>query len=274
MSDIILNIRGLTKSYGGGFFALKGLDLNFKRGEFTAIIGPSGAGKSTLVRCVNRMVDPSGGEIIFDGTHIEELKGKRLRHCRSDIGMIFQHYNLVGRVNVIRNVLYGRLGKMSAIGSLLELYSREERLEALELIQKVGLADQIYKRADTLSGGQMQRVGICRAIIQHPKILLADEPIASLDPASADIAMDQMKSIVDEKKLTCIVNLHQVEYARKYADRIIGIKDGRVVFDGKTTELTAEILSYIYQGKEDQMGLRPAREQTGDSQAKGELLYA
>jgi phosphonate transport system ATP-binding protein len=201
-------------------------------------------------------VDPSEGEIIFDGRYLEKLGGRKLRKERSKIGMIFQHYNLVGRTNVIKNVLHGQLSNMPFYKSLLGLYPHEDKKEAVELLKKVGLQDQIYKRADELSGGQMQRVGICRAILQRPKLLLADEPIASLDPLSANIVMQQLHTISQEKKLTCIVNLHQVEYAKKFATRIIGIKKGAVVFDGAPSRLTDEIIRDIYEGKESQIKLK------------------
>ncbi|MDR1117271.1 MAG: phosphonate ABC transporter ATP-binding protein [Oscillospiraceae bacterium] len=254
--EALLSIKNLKKSYDKNSQALKGVDIEFIAGEFVAIIGPSGAGKSTFIRCINRMIDPTEGEIVFDGVNMEKVSGKELRRQRSGIGMIFQHYNLIGRVNVIKNVLYGRLGKMSFIRSLLGLFSESDKREAYNLIKKVGLEEQLYKRADALSGGQMQRVGICRAIVQQPKLLLADEPIASLDPKSADVVMDQLKEITSERSLTCIVNLHQVEYAKKYATRIVGIKDGLIVFDGKPEELSDTIISDIYKGKEDQMVLK------------------
>lgn len=256
MERALLTIRNLRKSYGQNIYVLKGVNVEFTAEEFVAVIGPSGAGKSTFMRCINRMIDPSEGEIIFDGVHMEKIKGKALRRQRSDIGMIFQHYNLIGRVNVIKNVLYGRLGKMPLWKSLFGLYGEQDKQEAYRLLEKVGLAEYIYKRADTLSGGQMQRVGICRAIVQQPKLLLADEPIASLDPKSADVVMDQLKSITTERKLTCLVNLHQVEYAQKYASRIIGLKEGRIVFDGAPVELTKEIIADIYGEKEEQISLK------------------
>ena len=268
MNNTILSVKNLKKQYNHNTQALKGVSADFREGEFVVVIGPSGAGKSTFLRCINRMTDATAGEVIFDGVHMEHLKGKKLREQRSNIGMIFQHYNLVGRVSVIKNVLHGRLGKIPLIKSLFGLYSFDEKDEAFSLISKVGLQEQTYKRADTLSGGQMQRVGICRAIVQNPRLLLADEPIASLDPRSAQIVMDQIKGITAEKKLTCIVNLHQVDFAKKYATRIIGIKDGLIVFDGAADELTDAILADIYKGKEDQMKMKSA------APAEREAVYA
>ncbi len=258
MMNPLLSIKNLVKVYGKDTRALNGISLDFYPGEFIVIIGPSGAGKSTFIRCINRLVNPSEGEIIFDGQHLEQLNGRKLRKERSKIGMIFQHYNLVGRTNVIKNVLHGQLSNIPLYKSLLGLYRHEDKQEAVELLKKVGLQDQIYKRADELSGGQMQRVGICRAILQRPKLLLADEPIASLDPLSANIVMQQLHTISNEKKLTCIVNLHQVDYAKKYATRIIGIKKGTVVFDGAPSQLTDEMIQNIYEGKESQMKLQSA----------------
>lgn len=252
----LLSIKNLVKVYDKDTRALNGISLDFYPGEFIVIIGPSGAGKSTLIRNINRLVDPTKGEIIFDGQHLEKLSGRKLRKERSKIGMIFQHYNLVGRTNVIKNVLHGQLSNVPLYKSLFGLYRHEDKEEAITLLKKVGLEDQIYKRADTLSGGQMQRVGICRAILQRPKLLLADEPIASLDPLSANIVMQQLHTISKEKKLTCIVNLHQVDYAKKYATRIIGIKRGTVVFDGSPSQLTDEITQDIYEGKESQLTLK------------------
>lgn len=254
--DQLLAIRGLHKTYGGSVHALRGVDITFRRGEFVVIIGPSGAGKSTLIRCINRLVEPDRGEVVFDGEHLESLKGGELRRRRAMIGMVFQHYNLIGRVNVINNVLHGRLGHVPVWRSALGMYSHEDRAAAVELLQTVGLDEQMYKRADELSGGQMQRVGICRALIQNPKLLLADEPIASLDPRSADVVMDTIRTTTEARHLTCIVNLHQVDYARRYASRIIGLKHGTVVFDGHPDELDAETSARIYEGHEDQMFLQ------------------
>lgn len=252
----LLKIRNLKKSYDEQTMALKGISIDFYPGEYVVVIGPSGSGKSTFIRCINRMIDPTEGTIEFEGQAVEKLKGKKLRAVRAKIGMIFQNYNLVGRTNVIKNVMHGRLGQMPLWKSVLGLYAEEDKREAMELLKQVGLSEQVYKRADALSGGQMQRVGICRALLQHPKILLADEPIASLDPKSADIVMDQLHEITTKRGLTCIVNLHQVDYAKRYATRIVGIKSGRIVYDGSPADLTDEIIADIYAGKEEQMKLK------------------
>ena len=244
----VLTITGLRKSYDD-VEVLKGVDVTFREGELVAMIGLSGAGKSTFIRCVNRMVEPSAGSIVFDdGVAMEKLRGRALRTRRGQIGMIFQHYNLVGRVNVIKNVMHGVLGRVPLWKSLLGLYPQADKREALALLHEVGLADQVYKRADALSGGQMQRVGICRAVMQKPRILLADEPIASLDPKSSTVVMDALARIVGQRGLCAIVNLHQVDVARQYADRIVGLRGGRIVFDGPPSELTEAIVAQIYAG--------------------------
>ena len=245
MGKPILEIKNLEKVYNETTHALQGMNVSFHEGEFVVIIGPSGAGKSTFIRCINRMIDPSQGEIVFDGIHMEKMRGKSLRKQRSMIGMIFQHYNLLD---------------MSLMNSLCGRFSKEDIQEAATLLKQVGLDEQMYKRADELSGGQMQRVGICRAIIQHPKLLLADEPIASLDPHSANKVMDTLYKMTCERGLTCIVNLHQVDFAKKYATRIIGIKAGRIVYDGTPNDLTDEMIQNIYQGKEEQIVLKQSHQ--------------
>lgn len=259
MSDL-LQISHLGKSYDGKNFALKDVSASFKAGEFVVVIGPSGAGKSTFIRCINHMIVPSEGEIVMEGIHLEKLKGRALREQQAHIGMVFQNYNLIGRTSVIKNVLFGRLGQMSAFDSIFGRYSQKDIKRAMELLQEVGLGDQMDKRADALSGGQQQRVGICRAVIQNPKLLLADEPIASLDPQSAKIVMDTLANLTQQYGLTCIVNLHQVDFAKKYATRIIGIKGGHLVYDGKPEALSDALIADIYKGKEDQMTLKSAQE--------------
>lgn len=251
----LLHIKDLKKAYKKDHFVLKGLNASIEQGEFVVVIGPSGAGKSTFIRTLNKMIDSTEGEIIFDGENLSALKGKRLRAARAKIGMIFQHYNLIGRTNVIKNVLHGRLGHQSFWQSALGLYSQSDIERAYDLLKTVGLAEHIHKKAKDLSGGQMQRVGICRAMMQDPKLLLADEPIASLDPKSADLVMDLMHTLVNERGISCIMNLHQVDYARKYATRIIGIKAGEIVYDGTPANLTEAMVNHIYQGKEEEMTL-------------------
>lgn len=259
MSERLLSIEHLSKTYDGTAKALEDVNVEFDRGEFVVVIGPSGAGKSTFIRCINRMIDPTSGSIVFDDVHVETLKGRALRLERSHIGMVFQDYNLIDRTSVIKNVLHGCLGRMSFAASLLGLYSQQDVHEAAALLKHTGLAEQMYKRAGDLSGGQKQRVGICRSLIQHPKLLLADEPIASLDPKSAHTVMDTLVEATGERNLTCIVNLHQVDFAKEYATRIIGIKAGRIVYDGSPRSLDDQTIAGIYEGKEDQMTLPGAR---------------
>lgn len=258
MTNPLLSIRHMKKSYGS-VTALNDVSIDFFAGEFIVVIGPSGAGKSTFIRCINQLVPITSGSIVFDGVPLHTLSSGALRKQRAKIGMIFQHYNLVGRTNVIKNVLHGRLAETPLYKSLFGRYTDADKQEAVQLLTKVGLAEHMYKRADALSGGQMQRVGICRAILQRPKLLLADEPIASLDPRSAMVVMQQLKDISQEKHLTCIVNLHQVDFARQFATRIVGIKDGKIVFDGPPVMLTEDIVNDIYKGKEEQMTLPNAK---------------
>ncbi len=252
----LLTVEKLSKTYDGTSFALKDVSLTFEKGEFVVVIGPSGAGKSTFIRCINRMIDPSSGSIVLNGIALENLKGKDLRKQQAKMGMIFQNYNLIGRTSVIKNVLFGRLGQMTAFDSIFGRYSQEDIKKAMDLLKQVGLEDQMDKRADALSGGQQQRVGICRAVIQNPDLLLADEPIASLDPKSAKVVMDTIAELTKQYGLTCIVNLHQVDFAKNYATRIVGVKKGHIVFDGKPENLSDETIADIYEGKEDQMVLK------------------
>jgi len=243
----MLEIRSLVKNYTNpDTEVLRGIDLNVNAGEFVVIIGSSGSGKTTLIRCINRLITPDSGEIYFEGKPTNGLKGAALRKLRTKIGMIFQDYNLINRSNVMQNVLHGRLGQMGLLKSGLGLYSKADLVAAHELLVAVGLEENMYKKAQALSGGQMQRVGICRAMMQDPKLLLADEPISSLDPASAHVVLSLMKTLTKARGLTSIINLHQVDFAKAYADRIIGLKLGKIVFDGYPEELTDEIAENIY----------------------------
>jgi len=242
----ILEVSGLSKEYKGGTKALTDVTFSVKEGEFVSIIGPSGAGKSTLLRCINRMIDASNGDVNFNGENIRKFEKKDLRKLRTKIGMIFQHYNLVNRLSVVENVLHGRLGYKSTLQGVFGIYNEFEKKKAFELLNKLGLQDQAYKRCDQLSGGQKQRVGIARALIQDPKMILCDEPIASLDPNASKIIMDHLKNINTEMGITCIFNLHQVDVALRYSDRIIGINNGRVIFNGKPDDLTKNNIHEIY----------------------------
>ena len=244
-SDLLV-IDDLSKSYNGKSKALDGINVTVGRGEFVSVIGCSGAGKSTFLRCINRLIDPTEGSVIFNGEDVTKMSKRKLRGVRRRISMIFQHYNLVYRASAIENVLQGRLGYKSSLAGALGLYSEEEKMEAFDILAKVGLAEFAYKRADQLSGGQKQRVGIARALVQDPLLMLYDEPIASLDPRSSRAVMEQLRWACDELGITCLVNLHQVDYAVEFSDRIIGLRQGRLVFDGTPDELDAKVISYIY----------------------------
>ena len=248
----LLKIKNLTKDYSKETRALDKVSLEITEGEFVSIIGPSGAGKSTLLRCVNRMVDATEGDIMFDGIEVDQLKKNELRGLRTKIGMIFQHYNLVDRLSVMENTLHGRLGYKNSLQGVLGLYTREEKEKALEILDFLGLKEQTYKRCDQLSGGQKQRVGIARALIQDPRMILCDEPIASLDPNTSKIIMDHLRRISDEMGITCLVNLHQVNVAVKYSDRIIGIREGEVVYDGDAN-VSLDDIKNIYGSEADEL---------------------
>lgn len=249
MVNPVLEVKNLTKSYDGETIALNNISLRFQPEEFVVVIGPSGSGKSTFIRSINRLVEPTSGQIIFDNKDITDISTKKLRVVRSQIGMIFQNYNLINRSNVLKNVLNGKLGQLNQFDTILGRFSQDDVQMAVDLLTEMGLEDHIYKRADALSGGQMQRVGICRAMMQSPKLLLADEPIASLDPASSKVVMDHLYQTSKTKGLTSIVNLHQVDIAKQYATRIVGIHKGELVFDGSPGELTDAIVEKIYGAK-------------------------
>lgn len=242
----VLKFANVNKYYNNNVHALHNINLEIAAGEFISVIGPSGSGKSTLLRTVNRLIDVSDGEICLDGENITSIGGKKLRAVRRKVGMIFQNYNLVYRLSVLQNVLHGYLGYLDGIKGILGIYAEEEKLRAISLLEEMGLGAFCYNRAADLSGGQKQRVGIARAIMQRPKIMLADEPIASLDPSSAKNIMDILAGLVKERQITCIVNLHQLEVAKKYSTRIIGLSKGTIVFDGKPEELTDEVVEKIY----------------------------
>ena len=249
---MLLSIKNVSKKYNNGTEALKNVSFDVEKGEFISIIGPSGSGKSTLLRSINKMTDISEGSILFENQNIEKLKKKEINLVRREIGMIFQNYNLVERLTVIENVLHGCLGYKSVIAGILGIYSEEEKKEAFAFLEKVNMAKYAYQKCSELSGGQKQRVGIARAIMQKPKLLLCDEPIASLDPKTAENIMDYLRKIVSELKITCIVNLHQVDIAKKYSDRIIALNKGEKVFDDKTENLTNDVIEFVYKNEENE----------------------
>jgi phosphonate transport system ATP-binding protein len=242
----LLSLENVSKQYGKDQKAISDISFSVKKGEFIAIIGPSGAGKSTLLRCINRMIDASEGNVIFDGIDLKKINKNGLRKIRTQIGMIFQHYNLVYRSTVIENVLHGRLGYKSTLAGVFGLYNQQEKEQAVHILNELGLAEHMYKRADQLSGGQKQRVGIARALIQNPKLMLCDEPIASLNPSAAKIIMDHLKEIAKNKDIAVICNLHQVDVALRYADRVIGVNKGRIIFDGVPSVMSIDKIHEIY----------------------------
>ena len=248
---MLLSIKNVSKKYNNGTNALKNISFDVEKGEFISIIGPSGSGKSTLLRSINKMIDISQGSILFEDKNIESLKKTQIELVRREIGMIFQSYNLVERLTVIENVLHGRLGYKSVIAGILGIYSEEEKKEAFNFLEKVNMTKYAYRKCNELSGGQKQRVGIARAIMQKPKLLLCDEPIASLDPKTAENIMDYLKKIVSDLKITCIVNLHQVDIAKKYSDRVIALNKGEKIFDDKTERLTDDMIEFIYKDEEN-----------------------
>ena len=247
---MLLSIKNVSKKYNNGTNALKNISFDVEKGEFISVIGPSGSGKSTLLRSINKMIDISQGSILFEDKNIENLKKTQIELVRREIGMIFQSYNLVERLTVIENVLHGRLGYKSVIAGILGIYSEEEKKEAFTFLERVNMTKYAYQKCSELSGGQKQRVGIARAIMQKPKLLLCDEPIASLDPKTAENIMDYLKKIVTELKITCIVNLHQVDIAKKYSDRIIALNKGEKIFDDKAEKLTEKMVEFIYKDEE------------------------
>ena len=245
-----LSIRGLVKEYVPGNPVLRGIDLELAPEGITAIIGPSGTGKSTLIRCINRLVEPTAGEIRLDGAPLTGLRGQALRLARRRIGMVFQEYNLVERLSVMENVLSGRLGYVALWRAWLRRYPAEDIAHAFELLDAVGLPEQATRRADALSGGQRQRVGIARALMQRPALLLADEPTSSLDPKTAVEIMELMTRLTTAAAVPVVVNIHNVELAKRFAQRIVGMQGGQVVFDGPPEALRPDHLRQIYGGED------------------------
>ena len=244
-----LEIKGLKKEYVSGNLILKGIDLTIDTPGIVAIIGPSGTGKSTLLRCINRLIDSSEGEIIIDQLDACKARGASLRNLRRQVGMVFQEYNLVERLSVIENILTGRLGYMSSWQAWRRKFSQQDINTAFSLLETVGLADQAQKRADSLSGGQRQRVGIARAVMQDPQIILADEPTSSLDPKTSVEIMELLTGFSKEKGIPVLVNMHDVLLAKKFAQRIIGMSDGYVVYDGPPEDVSDDHLKQIYGGE-------------------------
>ena len=246
----MLKISALTKRYDTGDLALNQVDLEIPDAQVLALIGPSGAGKSTLIRCVNRLVEPTSGNATLNDINLTKLSSRALRKSRRKMGMIFQEYALVERLTVMENVLSGRLGYVGFWRSYFRKFPKDDIKEAFRLLDRVGLLEMADKRADELSGGQRQRVGICRALIQDPDLLLVDEPTASLDPKTSRQIMRLINELCSERGLTAIINIHDVLLAQMFAQRIVGLANGEVVYDGKPEGLTPEVLTQIY-GEED-----------------------
>lgn len=261
----ILKFDNVSKRYPNGVHALKGVSFEVCEGEFISVIGPSGSGKSTLLRAVNRLIPISGGTVWLDGQAVSDLRGKSLRRLRRKVGMIFQNYNLVYSLSVLQNVLHGRLGYMSGVKGVFGLYSEEDKQDGLNLLEELGLTDFAYNRASDLSGGQKQRVGIARAVMQGPKLLLCDEPIASLDPSSAKTIMDLLRDVARKRNIACIVNLHQLDVALKYSTRIIGLSKGEIVFDGRPEELDDATIERIYGTSRENLMIGGERNDQTDS---------
>ncbi|WP_420630372.1 phosphonate ABC transporter ATP-binding protein [Candidatus Leptofilum sp.] len=233
----MLEVRNLTKVYNDGTVALKNVSFSVPDGEFLVVIGLSGSGKSTLLRCINRLIDPTEGEIIWNGVDLAKVEGEALRKSRRKIGMVFQHFNLVKRSSVLKNVLSGRLGYTSSWKSLLGRFSDEDHQKAMQALSRLGIADQAHKRADELSGGQQQRVGVARALMQEPEMILADEPVASLDPVLAHSIMQRLENLNKEDKLTILCSLHYLDLVQRYSTSVIGLRNGEVVYRGSRSEI-------------------------------------
>ena len=243
-----VEVQGLTARYSKtGPEILKGIDFHVGENDFCAIIGPSGAGKSTLIRCINRLVEPTGGRITLFGQDVLPLGATELRRLRSRVGMIFQEFNLVDRMSVMDNVLSGRLGYTGSLRSMFKLFPRHDITRALEILDRVGLSDQVDKRADALSGGQRQRVGIARALMQQPRLLLLDEPTSALDPKISRDVMALIRDLATEYRVPVLCNMHDVQLATEFCNRIIGLQDGFKMFDGPTSTMTREDLDEIYE---------------------------
>ena len=249
----ILKFQNVYKVYNNTTNALTDVTFSVDEGEFVSIIGPSGSGKSTILRCINRLVDVTQGSIWFDGHDIGRADRREIRKVRKKTGMIFQHYNLVDRLSVVENVLHGRLGHKSTLSGAAGYYSEQEKESAFQILSKLGLTEQAYKRCDELSGGQKQRVGIARSIMQEPRLILCDEPIASLDPNASKVIMDHLRNINETMKITCILNLHQVNVAMQYSKRVIGLTHGCIVYDGPPEKLTKSKIHEIYQSSEGEL---------------------
>lgn len=244
----MIQLINVSKIYDNGTVGLKDINLTINKGDFVVVVGLSGAGKSTLMRSINRLHDISKGNIIIDDKSITKARGKDLRMIRRDIGMIFQNFNLVKRSNVLKNVLVGRVAYYPTYKTMFNMFSKEDKQKAYEALQRVDLADKVYTRADQLSGGQQQRVAIARVLMQNPKIILADEPTASLDPQTSIRVMEDLKMLNEEFGMTVVANLHSVELAQAYGKRVLGVRAGQIVYDGLMADTPKSVFDDIYNG--------------------------
>jgi phosphonate transport system ATP-binding protein len=250
----LLEVQNLTKVYEGGVQALTNVSFNVKRGEFLAVIGLSGSGKSTLLRCINRLVDPTSGSIVFNGIAVTGASDDEIRTIRRKIGMVFQHFNLVSRSSVLTNVLAGRLGYVNPAWSLLNRFPKADIESAIKQLDRVGIADKASNRADELSGGQQQRVGVARALMQDPEMILADEPVASLDPVLAHSIMQYLEEINKKDGVTVLCSLHFLDLVHRYSDRVIALNNGELVFDGLPSEIDDKKFKEIYGKDAERVG--------------------
>jgi len=254
----MLQIRNLTKVYGDGTVALKKVSFDVPDGEFLVVIGLSGSGKSTLLRCINRLIDPTEGEIIWNGVNLCELKGEDLRKARRRIGMVFQNFNLVRRSSVYSNVMSGRLGYTRTLNSMLGNFSKADIEMGKSVVERLGITDQLHKRADELSGGQQQRVGIARALMQEPEMILADEPVASLDPVLAHSILRTLENLNREDKMTVICSLHYLDLVQRYGTSVVGLRQGEIVYQGSKEDvrkMTDDEFKNIYGAEAERVGV-------------------
>jgi len=250
----MLQVRNLTKIYDGGVLALDNVSFDAPEGQFLAVIGLSGSGKSTLLRCINRLIEPTAGQVLWNGVDITNLSEEEMRWVRRKIGMVFQHFNLVHRSSVLTNVLAGRLGYVNPTWSLLNRFPKHDIEKAMQQLNRVGIADKAAQRADELSGGQQQRVGIARALMQDPEMILADEPVASLDPVLAHSIMQYLELINKEDGVTVLCSLHFLDLVHRYANRVIALNDGQLVFDGAPQEIDDQRFKEIYGKDAERVG--------------------
>ena len=253
---MILKVKNLHKIYKNGMHALKGVNIEVKKGEFLVIIGLSGSGKSTLLRCINRLIEPTAGTVEFMGKDITHVKGEELRKVKAQIGMIFQHFNLINRHSVLKNVISGKLGQLKTLNSILGNFTDDIYEEAYRNLEIVGIKEKAKERADTLSGGEQQRVAIARSLMQNPKLLLADEPVASLDPATSNSVMKFFEKVNKEFGTTVICNLHFLSLVRKYATRVIALKSGEIIYEGEPSEIDEKWFKTIYGEEAEEVEIR------------------